>query len=363
MAAWHKLWPAHYHLHIIINSRRSWKFFSAFKGKRSFCSGKNNLRALNGVVFWAPPFIPSKLVFSDASSTGCAAFIQGSGLVFHTNWSLEESQKSSTWRELATIKLSLEAFDPNIAGHRLRWYTDNQNVVRVIRVGSMIKELHELAVDIFFSLSKHREIQLDVDWIPRDQNVAADRLVSRITDYDDYSVHDDVFMRLDTLWGPHSIDRFACSYNAKLPRFNSRFLQPGSEAVDAFSQDWALKNNWLVPPVTLIGRVLRHMRDCKAFGTLIVPMWKSAYFWTLLCEDGVHFNSFIHAWVFLPSRPDLFVPGKARNRLFGTKAFKPRCLALRIDYRVLWDSAQHPQVTVLFVWVRARLYSSSVIYR
>ena len=162
---------------------------------------KNNLRALNGVVFWAPPFIPSKLVLSDALSTGCAAFIQGSGLVFHTNWSLEESQKSSTWRELATIKLSLEAFDPNIAGHRLRWYTDKQNVVRVIRVGSMIKELHELALDVFFFLSKHREIHLDVDWIPRDQNVAADRL-SRITDYDDYSVHDDVFMWLDALWGP-----------------------------------------------------------------------------------------------------------------------------------------------------------------
>ena len=116
----------------------------------------------------------------------------------------------------------------------MRWYTDNQNVVRVILVGSMIKELHDLALDIFFFLSKHREILLDVDWIPRDQNVVADRL-SRITDYDDYSVHDEVLMRLDALWGPHSIDRFACSYNAKLPRFNSRFLQPGAEAVDAFS--------------------------------------------------------------------------------------------------------------------------------
>ena len=108
-------------------------------------------------------------------------------------------------------------------------------------------------------------------WIPRDQNVVADRL-SKITDYDDCSVHDDVFTQLDALWGPRSIDRFACSYNAKLPRFNSRFLQPGTEAVDAFSQDWALENNWLVPPVTLIGRVLRQMRDCKAIGTMIVPL-------------------------------------------------------------------------------------------
>ena len=154
----------------------------------------------------------------------------------------------------------MPSFDPNIPGHRLRWYTDNQNVFRVIRVGSMIKELHELALDIFFFLSEHREIQLDVVWISHDQNVVADRL-SKITDYDDYSVHDDVFTQLDALWGPHSIDRFACSYHAKLPGFNSRFLQPGTEAVDAFFQDWALENNWLVPTITLIGRVFIHMRD------------------------------------------------------------------------------------------------------
>ena len=102
-----------------------------------------------------------------------------------------------------------------------------------------------------------------------------------------------MFFHLEELWSPHFVDRFACSYNAKLPRFNSRFLQPGAEAVDAFSQDWFLDNNWLAPPTTLIGRVLCHMRDCKALGTLIVPMWKSAQLWPLLCSDGVHLNSFV----------------------------------------------------------------------
>ena len=98
-----------------------------------------------------------------------------------------------------------------------------------------------------------------------------------------------------------------------MPSFNSRFLQPAAEAVDAFSQDWSLDNNWLVPPTTLIGRVLCHMRDCKAVGTLIVPMWKSAQFWPLLCSDGVH--------------SEFFVKGRAKNTLFGTKAS-----AIRIDF-------------------------------
>ena len=99
-----------------------------------------------------------------------------------------------------------------------------------------------------------------------------------------------MFFHLEELWGSHSVDRFSCYYNAKLPRFNSIFLQPAAEAFDAFSQDWSSDNNWLGPPTTLIGRVLCHMRDCKAVGTLIVPMWKSAQFWPLLCSDGVHLN-------------------------------------------------------------------------
>ena len=90
----------------------------------------------------------------------------------------------------------------------------------------------------------------------------------------------DVFFQLEGLWGPHTIDKFACDYNTKLPRFNSRFLQPRSEAVVAFSQDWSSENNWLVPPPTVNGKLLTHMRDCRAIGTLVVPMWKSAYYWT-----------------------------------------------------------------------------------
>ena len=36
--------------------------------------------------------------------------------------------------------------------------------------------------------------------------------------------------------------------------------------------------------------------------------------------------------MYLPNRPDLFVKGKAKNKLFGTKAFKSRCLALQVDF-------------------------------
>ena len=253
------------YLHLIINSRRSWNsaVFVHDQGKEELYFWRNNLRSLNGV-----PFVPSKALFTDASSTGYGAFIQGSSLVCQRNWSTEESQKSSTWRELFAIKFALEAFGAHLAGQRVHCNTDNQNVVRIIRVGSMVKELQDIALNVFL-FNSQRRIQLDVIWLPREQNSQAD-FHSRIVDFDDYSLHDEVFFQLDELWGPHSVDRVACSYNTKLPRFNSRFLQPGTEAVDAFSQDWSSENNWLVPPTIPICRSLSHMRDCMAVGTLIL---------------------------------------------------------------------------------------------
>ena len=237
---------------------------------------------------------------------------------------------SSTWRELAGIHFALETFENHLIGQSLRLFTDNQNVVRIIQVGSMIQDLQVIALNVFLFVSQRR-IQLDVSWLPREQNSKA-VFFSKIIDVDDYSVHDDVFVQLDELWGPHTVDRFACCYNTKLPRFNSRFLQPGTEAVDAFSQDWSSDINWLVPPVTFIGTVLSFMRSCKARGTLVVPMWRSACFWPLLCTDGVHFNSFVADWMYLPNRPDVFVEGRAKNSLFSTDQFKSRCLALRIAF-------------------------------
>ena len=45
---------------------------------------RDNLKCLimAGKLFWPVPFVPSKVLFSDASFTGCAAFIQDSSLVF-----------------------------------------------------------------------------------------------------------------------------------------------------------------------------------------------------------------------------------------------------------------------------------------
>lgn len=102
----------------------------------------------------------------------------------------------------------------------MAWFTDNQNVVSIVSGGSRVKDLQSLALEIF-ELCATNCILLEMKWIPRDLNAKADCL-SRILDFDDYTSNY-MFKMLDVRWGPHSVDRFACSYNTRLARFNSRF--------------------------------------------------------------------------------------------------------------------------------------------
>jgi len=95
-----------------------------------------------------------------------------------------------------------------------------------------------------------------MEWLPRCQNEKVAYL-SRIFDLGDWSVNPALFRLVDSRWGPHTVDRFASYYNAQVERFNSRFWNPGTEAADAFTQDWSNDNNWQCPPVSLIVRVVR----------------------------------------------------------------------------------------------------------
>ena len=102
------------YLHFITNSQSSWNSLDCVhdQAKQELHFWKDKLRTLNGILFWPIPFVPSKILFTDASSTGCGGFIQ--------------------------------------------------NVVRIIQAGSMVKELQDIALNIFLFTSR-RQIHLNRD--------------------------------------------------------------------------------------------------------------------------------------------------------------------------------------------------------
>ena len=95
--------------------------------------------------------------------------------------------------------------------------------------------------------------------------------------------------------------------------------------MNAFCEDWSETNNWLCPPISLIGTVLRFMRLSKARGTLFVPLWRSAYFWPLIYPNGIHMSSIIKQFVMV----EPFYYSKFNNIFKGYPSFK--ALALSID--------------------------------
>jgi hypothetical protein len=240
-----------------------------------------------------------------------------------------------SYRQFLTVLI--KTFARFVVGQKLKIFSDNQNVVRILSVESNVPALQHIAVRFFqFSLSHNTSFQ--VQWIPRSANAKADYL-SRLIDPDDWYFIPRLFTLLTQCWGPFDVDRMSDHNNAQLRRFNSRFWCPGTEAVDCFTQNWSNCNNWVCPPPTLILAVLKHMEICNAKGVVIVPEWQSAPFWPKICPYPLQFVSFVTGVYYLPQIPDTFIPGPGTLRMYQEKQSvfqgspKFKVIALRVNFQ------------------------------
>ena len=103
----------------------------------------------NGRHIWPKPSAV-RVAYLDASATGYGGYIVEHGnLVANGQWSPDEAAQSSTWGELRAVKKVLESFQSKLKHERIRWFTDNQNVVRIVQFGSSKPSLQAEVLDIF----------------------------------------------------------------------------------------------------------------------------------------------------------------------------------------------------------------------
>ena len=143
-----------------------------------------------------------------------------------------------------------------------------------------------------FNICIRSGIHLEVRWISRTMNQQADYM-SHLIDIDDWQITNDLFLILDGRWEPHTIDWFANYYNHKIPRFFSRFLNPNTAGVDFFFQSLSGENCLVVPPVSIVPRVLHFMKLQYAVGTIIIPLWPSAHYWPFISHI---YNKYLAAY-------------------------------------------------------------------
>lgn len=119
-----------------------------------------------------------------------------------------------------------------------------------------------------------------MEWISRDFNKLADEL-SWIEDLNDYMLDPSCFAHLDRYWGPHTVDRFA-SVKTKQNRFYTRLLNPGCEAVDAFTVSWA---TWFLVfcAIWQMEAKTNPLSPRMAFCTVVAPSRYQTWYMEMVC--------------------------------------------------------------------------------
>lgn len=259
--------------------------------------------------------VPTLVVTTDASRTGWGAWIstvEDQETPLSSTWGFWPGAvartKSSNWREAQATLLALQAFRGLVRNNTLLLRSDNaSNVANLNRGGSSSQPLTDI-VRAVWRLSLTLRAPFKAAFYAGRENTWADTLSRIARDNSDWQLHPRLWQKVDSLWGPHSIDLFATSNNCQLPRFFAYRPSPGAAAIDAFIQDWRKERNlYGNPPFAQIGRVLQKVIAERVTMTIIVPVWRTAPWWPVLL--GV----LADVPRVLPSLDDTFRPGHLGN--------------------------------------------------
>ena len=125
---------------------------------------------------------------------------------------MPDLEEHITFKELKAVRCAIQAFLPELKGKRLLLHEDNQSVIGVLthltsRSPTMMCELRKL-----FLLTDTYDIKIRTKYIRSAANVWADNL-SRVTDNSDWQLAPRKFKYFNSIWGLHTVDRFASSTN------------------------------------------------------------------------------------------------------------------------------------------------------
>ena len=274
---------------------------------------------------------PSITVTTDASHIGWGGHCQG--LHAYGDWCQSATLPHINVLEFQAVALSLRHFLPLIRGRAVLIRTDNITVAAYINKqgGTHSTRLNALAAELW-RWCRRVGIFPVASYIPGRDNLIADFLSRGRVLPSEWTLHPQVMQLLVRRLPPLEVDLFASELNARLPAYCTRVQDPAAWRIDAFSFPWTGFRGYAFPPLALIPRVLRKVRQDRATLLLIAPWWpKRTWFLELT-------GLLVESPRLLPARPDLiFQP------VSGTLHPRPAMLHL-----TAWPLSGNPELRQAF---------------
>jgi len=266
---------------------------------------------------------PAQVFASDASDLGWGmTHLKGhkSGTKnAHGFWEETEHPLHNNPKELRGIAYGLRAWirHLNLSDTVVHVRTDNTVALSyILKQGGRIPEMGAVAEELW-AYCLDRNIRLTADHIPGVLNTLADKWSRKTAGPSECRLSDKFFALLCRRRGPFSVDLFASRTNARLPRYFSRYPDPGAEATDALAQDWTGESAYCFPPFPVIGQVLRKLHLEGGRMLLIVPHWPTQAWWPALLalvEQGMDPIPLPPQAIDNPARSDALPPADADLR-------------------------------------------------
>lgn len=233
-------------------------------------------------------------IYSDASKTGWGA--NCAGKTTHGFWNLAEQKFHINYLELLATLYALKSFAKHKSNTNILLRIDNTTAVASInKMGSVrYKKLNEISRKIW-DWCESRNIFIHASYISSSDNKIADRESRIENSIIEFQLPKENYQLILQKFGLPTIDLFASYQNKKHDRFVSRYPDPESLNVDAFTLKWNQEYFYAFPPFCLVGRVLEKIINDRATGIVVVPKWPSQawypVFHKLLIEEPVVFHT------------------------------------------------------------------------
>ena len=281
-------WPLHYrnverdkYLALVLNKGN-------YKGKMQL-----SLMALQEIRWWLNNAItlhrdiqhprPSVTIQSDASKLGWGAVLgaQKTG----GRWTPLETESHINRLELLAALFALKCYCSKMGNCHIQLQIDNTTAIAYINNmgGSKSKELDQLAFQIWeWCITRH--IWLSAVHIAGRLNTGADEKSRVFSDNHEWMLNKQLF---DDILSHHpglDCDLFASRLNFQISTYCSWRGDPHSAHIDAFTMNWSGYKFYAFPPFSLLPKCLQKIRQDRAHGILIAPLWPTQTWFPLLLQ-------------------------------------------------------------------------------